>query len=184
MSNPQTIPFARALSQFTRGVFSDLSEITALSLPCSVVAVSNAMVTVKFEVTGPTQIGDNGRVTVSDVYLGGVTGLGGGVANFTRKESNLTSLVFEPLSNTDFPTIDGNAYFITGPNGAVIQDDSGVNHVTVTSSSVTLAHGSNTVVVSASGIAITGALTINGVAFLAHEHSGVTTGSGNTGGVV
>lgn len=203
MSNPQTIPFARALSQFTRGVFSDLSEITALSLPCSVVAVSNAMVTVKFEVTGPislpqvtvpqaisryarppTQIGDKGRVTVSDVYLGGVTGLGGGVANFTRKESNLTSLVFEPLSNTDFPTIDGNAYFITGPNGAVIQDDSGVNHVTVTSSSVTLAHGSNTVVVSASGIAITGTLTINGVAFLAHEHSGVTTGGGNTGGVV
>jgi len=120
----------------------------------------------------------------ADVYLGGMTGLGGGVANYSRLDANLSTLVFVPLSNTNFPAVDANAYNITGPNGAVIKDDKGSSVITLTPDSITLAHGSNSVVISGSGITITGTLTINGKAYLSHEHSGVATGSSNTGGVV
>ena len=72
---------------------------TGASLPCSVVSVSGQIVTVKFEVDSspwtlpqiaipiatwsydwiPVQPGDMGLTVPSDVYLGGISGLGGGV---------------------------------------------------------------------------------------------------------
>jgi hypothetical protein len=205
-NSAQTTPFARTLTQFTEGKFKILDDLKGQQLPCSVVAVQNAIVTVKVEVQSnitfpqitvpqaisryarpPTQVGDKGFLTAADVYLGGVTGLGGGVANYAKEESNLTTLVFVPLSSTDtgkFPVIDPNAYHITGPNGAVIQDDSNASNVTLTPTSITLTQGSASVTITGGQILISGTLIINGTPFLAHQHTGVQTGGGNTGGVV
>lgn len=75
----------------------------------------------------PTQVGDKGYLTNADFYLGGQSGLGGGVANF-RGRANLTNMVFSPLSQKSFPsnpTRDLNSVFINGPNGAIIQDQHG-----------------------------------------------------------
>lgn len=203
MTNPQTIPVGRSLSQYVNGTIQSAAQQFGQSLPCSVVAVKNNMVTVNFEVVSnitfpqitvpqaisryarpPTQVGDKGFVIAADAFLGGVAGLGGGTASYGRTQGNLSTLVFVPLSNINFSAVDANAYNITGPNGAVIQDDKGSSVITLTPDSITLAHGSNSVVISGSGITITGTLTINGKAYLSHEHSGVATGSSNTGGVV
>ena len=203
MSIGQKIPFAASMTNFVKGAIDGRSQLNGQQLPCSVVAIDGSMVTVKFELTSnitfpqitvpqaisryarqPTQVGDKGFLVSADVYLGGMTGLGGGVANYSRLDANLSTLVFVPLSNTNFPAVDANAYNITGPNGAVIKDDKGSSVITLTPDSITLAHGSNSVVISGSGITITGTLTINGKAYLSHEHSGVATGSSNTGGVV
>jgi hypothetical protein len=195
--NSQTTPLARTLTYFVQSEINNQLQQIGQSLPVSVVEVDGPFVTIKFEVQGPisfpnmkvaqaisryarppTQIGDKGFVVAADVYLGGVTGLGGGYANYLRQEANLSTLVYVPLSNTSWPAVDANAYNITAPNGAVIKDDSGNSIITLTPSSITLQCGSSSIVIDASGV------TIMGKDFLTHVHSGVEPGPSNTGGVV
>jgi len=195
--NSQTTPLARALTRFVQGEIDKQVQQFGQSLPVSVVAIDGPFVTVQFDVQStitfpnmkvaqaisryarpPTQVGDKGFVVASDVYLGGATGLGGGYANYLRGESNLSTLVYVPLSNTSWPAVDANAYNITAPNGAVIKDDSGNSIITLTPSSITLQCGSSSIVIDASGV------TIMGKDFLTHVHSGVEPGPSNTGGVV
>jgi len=194
--NSQTTPLARTLTYFVQSEIRDKLQQIGQSLPVSVVAVDGPFVTVQFEVQSPitfpnitiaqaisryarppTQIGDKGFVVAADVYLGGVTGLGGGYANYLREEANLSTLVYVPLSSTSWPAVDPNAYNITAPNGAVIKDDSGNSVITLTPSSIVLQCGSSSIVIDASGV------TIMGKDFLTHVHSGVEPGPSNTGGV-
>jgi hypothetical protein len=194
--NSQTTPLARTLTYFVQSEIRDKLQQIGQSLPVSVVAVDGPFVTVQFEVQSPitfpnitiaqaisryarppTQVGDKGFVVAADVYLGGVTGLGGGYANYLREEANLSTLVYVPLSSTSWPAVDPNAYNITAPNGAVIKDDSGNSVITLTPSSIVLQCGSSSIVIDASGV------TIMGKDFLTHVHSGVEPGPSNTGGV-
>jgi len=196
--NGQTTPLARTLTEFVQNEIARQIQLRGYSLPVSIVEVEGAFVTVKFEVQSPdftfpnikvpqaisryarppTQIGDKGFVVSADVYLGGVTGLGGGYANFDRLDSNLSTLVYVPLSNTSWPSVDQNAYNITAPNGAVIKDDSGTCQISLTSSSITLRCGSNSIVIDSSGVKIMG------IDFLTHRHGGVRSGGEQSGGVV
>ncbi|MCV5580282.1 hypothetical protein OFO05_33300, partial [Escherichia coli] len=47
----------------------------------------------------PMQPGDRGIVIPADTYIGGMSGLGGGVADLTQP-MNLSALVYLPISNT------------------------------------------------------------------------------------
>jgi hypothetical protein len=144
------------------------------ALPCRVVAVSGAIVTVAFEVNAapftlpnitipkaesnwirmPTQVGDFGMTMPSDAYLGGVSGLGGGVATLSRP-SNLSALVFVPVSNKNSPPIDQDAAQIQGPNGVINRTTSGIPSSVVTNTSgTTVTFGTNTVVVNETEIAL------------------------------
>lgn len=117
-NNAQKVPFARAMNQFAEDKILDALSMEGSALPCHVVAVSGSIVTVQFDVTGPytlpqvtcpmagaeyirfpMQIGDQGYVQSADVYLGGMSGLGGGTATFAVM-GNLSALVFVPFSNT------------------------------------------------------------------------------------
>jgi hypothetical protein len=113
------------------------------TLPCRITAIDGSIVTVAIEadtspwtippltipkaesewMRAPVQIGTKGIVIPSDVYLGGISGLGGGVANMTPV-GNLSALVFVPVANKNFSQVNTNASYISGPEGAVIQDDS------------------------------------------------------------
>jgi len=196
-SNSQTTPFARGIVNYTRTEIDAQIQQLGQALPVSVVAVNNAMVTVNFELNGPitfpqievpqaisryarppTQVGDKGFVISADAYLDGMTGLGTGTATYNQLPPNLSALVFFPLANTSFPTVDANAYNITGPNGCVIKDDSGASVITLTPSSITLSCGGHSIVIDSGGVKI------DGKVFLTHKHSGVAVGSGNTGNVV
>ena len=165
------------------------------ALPCSVTAVSGAIVTVKFEVNAspwtlpeitipkaespwvrmPTQIGDLGWTVPADAYLGGVSGLGGGTADLSAP-GNLEALVFVPVSNKTSPPIDQNAAQIQGPNGAIIRTLDGSASVVVNTSGITMTFGTKVVTLNASGF------TIDGILFDTHVHGGVQTGGSNTTG--
>lgn len=173
---------------------------TGRALPCRVVAVDGAIVTVAFEVDSypwtipqvtipkaesawirmPTQIGDFGITMPGDAYLGGVSGLGGGVAKLVAR-GNLSTLVFVPISNKMAPPIDSNAAQIQGPNGAIVRNTEGTEtRVTVDQGGLNMARGSNSIVMDDSGITLTVAgkvvkldssgLTIDGILFDTHTH--------------
>lgn len=186
------------------------------ALPCRVVKVSGSIVTVAFEVNSapytlpnitipkaespwirmPTQVGDKGVTMPADAYLGGVSGLGGGVATLTRP-GNLSALVFVPISNAGSGPVDPNAAQVQGPNGAIMQTTSGTTSKVVTNTSGTtvtfgnsmvvvnatetaLAFGSTSLVLNASGITMTfgtqtivlngSGLSINGDSYENHTH--------------
>ena len=160
------------------------------ALPCRVVSVSGSIVTVAFEVDStpwtlpnitipkaesqwirtPTQVGDFGITVPSDVYLGGVSGLGGGVATMANP-GNLSALVFVPIANKAFSSVNTNAAYIAGPEGAVIQTQDGSSSITVNESGITMKFGGKTVVLDGTGF------TIDGILFDTHVHGGVQTGA-------
>ena len=147
----------------------------------------------------PTQVGDMGFVVSADARLGGVTGLGAGVASLAQP-GNLAALVFNPLGNTAWSSVDPDAVVIYGPNGVVIRDSGSASEITLTPTAITITRGGSTVTITdtqidlktgsteikmtSSNVEITGALIINGHAYLAHKHSGVQSGGSNSGGVV
>ncbi|HEX7911796.1 MAG TPA: hypothetical protein VF534_27395 [Paraburkholderia sp.] len=195
---------------------------TGRALPCRVVKVSGAIVTVAFEVQDspqalpnitipkaespwvrmPTQVGDKGVTMPADVYLGGVSGLGGGVATMTRR-GNLSALVFVPVSSASSGPIDPNAAQVQGPDGVILQTTAGTTSSIVTNQNgTTITFGTTTFTVNASGITMTVAgqtfvfnattatstlpihapevILPNG-AVNTHYHGGVQTGLGSTG---
>ncbi len=114
------------------------------ALPVQVTAVDGSMVTVKFEVTGPwtlppvtipkaesqwvrapTQVGDFGIAQPAGTFLGGISGLGTGVADLGVNYGNLTTLQFVPVAATSFgaaPSPD--QAWVNGPKGSVVSDTS------------------------------------------------------------
>lgn len=173
---------------------------TGRALPCRVVAVDGSIVTVAFEIESlpwtipqitipkaesnwirmPTQVGDLGMTMPADAYLGGVSGLGGGVAKLSRR-GNLSTLVFVPISHKDSPPIDQNAAQIEGPNGAIVRNTQGTEtRETIDQSGYSLTRGSNSIVLDDSGITLTfggkvvklngSGLTIDGILFDTHTH--------------
>lgn len=212
MSQAQKTPFARTMNEFSQQKIENNINSLGKVLPCVVVSVEGAIVTVNFEVYStsntplppvtcatigskyirvPIQVGDFGICISADVRLGGINGLGAGLAPLNSPASNLGALVFVPIGNLDWKEVNPEAVVIQALDGASLADNENNNTVVVTNSgisvssteTITLSVGSNTITISSSGISITGTLTINGKPFLSHEHTGVTTGSGVTGGV-
>ena len=130
---------------------SQAIQLLGKALPCSVLAVSGSIVTVGFELTNipftlpsvtvpmfgpeyiryPTQVGDLGAVFPIDTYLGGISGLGGGVADLSMR-ANLSSLVFFPVGNKNWsaPT-DPNKIELYGPDGAILRTKDNTSALTV-----------------------------------------------------
>lgn len=199
-SNVQKTPLSVSIPAFARQTAADAIQLLGRALPCSVVSVSGQIVTVSFEVNAapftlpnitipittsaydwlPIQVGDKGFTVAADVYLGGVSGLGGGVADLTQR-GNLSTLIFVPISNSAWsaPGGDDNMRIVQGPDGVRIQDTTGgVVAIFSKTTGISLSFSGHSLTITSSGV------TIDGKAFLTHEHSGVTTGSGDTGGVV
>lgn len=204
-SNAQKTPFARSLHAFGDDKVQDWLSRLPKSMPATVTAVSGALVTVSIDgnwapfnipkitvpkaesrwAREPTQVGDKGYVNGVDYYLGGQSGLGGGAANLYPR-ANLTNAVFQPLSQKGFPSVDQNAYTLSGPNGVVLQDENGLCVFKLTPTGITITIGSVTYTIDATALAAAGGADIKAgtVSLLNHVHSGVTTGSGDTGGPV
>ena len=155
--NSQKTPFVRSLNDVAQRRALDAIEVLGRALPASVVAVSGSIVTVKFELIGPftlpqvtcpmlgaeyirypTQVGDKGIVRPIDTYLGGISGLGGGIADLTIP-ANLSSLIFEPIANANWSaTDDPNAVVIYGPNGAIIRNTANTVAINATGTKVVI----------------------------------------------
>lgn len=219
MDNSKKTPVHSTLPGAIRKRVDDALQLTGKALPCSVVSVDGAIVTVKFELTTtftlpnvtvpivgaeyiryPIQAGCKGVVFAADARLGGVSGLGGGTADLSQP-SNLTALVFLPISNTAWSTVDPNAVTIYGPNGVVLRDSNSdttfvltPNGLVVTGqNSVKLVVGSTTLELTSSGLTIHGDITVTGkinttgdvvagsISLMHHLTTAVTSGSSLSG---
>jgi hypothetical protein len=160
VSNAQKIPYARALNAAATRKALDAQQLLGKALPCSVVAVSGSIVTVAFQLKSPftipnvtmpmfgpqyirypTQVGDLGVTLPADVYLGGISGLGGGIADLTLP-ANLSALVFFPIASTNWSaTEDANAVVIYGPDGAILRDANKTTQVKVDAGGNVTVHG-------------------------------------------
>jgi hypothetical protein len=154
-SNARKYPFGLSLNQFASARIANVVANFGGRLPCQVVAVAGQIVTVSFAVNAapftlpqvsmpiatseydwlPIQIGDQGFTTTADVYMGGVSGLGGGAAGLARP-GNLAALIFLPVANAAWlpPGGDPNMRVVQGPDGVLIQDLAGTCTVTVSKS--------------------------------------------------
>lgn len=205
MSSAQKQPYARNAPLLAQKQALDEIAKRGMALPGHVVAVSGQIVTVNFDVLDvtlpqvkmplatceyirkPIQIGDLGVAEPADVYLGSISGLGGGTADLTQR-GNLSTLVWKPVANAAWsmpPGADANTLALYGKTALLLLDSiAGNASIKLTSSGITLAVGSHSIVITASGISIGPNTTIDSKVFLAHGHSGVQTGGGNSGGVV
>lgn len=195
MDNSQKTPIGRTLAAFARRRILDELDRLGKALPCSVVAVNGAFVTVNFEVTGvtipqvtmpilgsqyirlPIQVGELGVTYPIDVSIAQIAGLVGGTANRVRR-GNLSTLVFAPIGNKNWvASPNANALVCWGPAGVILQDKAGSSpnfSVTVNSSGITFAGGGHTVTLNSSG------LTIDGIVFETHTHEAGTYVAGDT----
>lgn len=214
-NNSQKTPLARSLNAFAEKKASDAIAVLGKALPCSIVAVAGQIVTVSFEIANlpftlpqvtmpiatwlydwiPVRKGDQGLSVPSAAYLGGISGLGGGVANLTQR-ANLATLVFVPVSNKAWapPGADPLKRVVQGPTGVLLQDLDGKVIASFDGSrGVRISFGDGIFEMTNGGIAITfgpasilmnnTGTSIDGKLFLPHMHTDVQTGGDDTGPV-
>jgi hypothetical protein len=204
-------PLALSINQAAGQRAADASQAIMKGIPATVVSRIGQFVTVKFamQIGGPNGVwtltqaaypigggspndwypydaGTNGLLLPSNFYLGGITGQGGGVSDYSQR-GNLSALAFFPLPGTNqskdsqAPGGDTDKRCATGPNGTYFGSDDG-------SVSITVDKASKTVTISAAGKTWTfgpnGFTDSNSVIEETHEHTGVTTGSDKSGGPV
>lgn len=182
MSSAQKTPFVVSLSNLIDTKIEQSDEGFGWQLPCVVKAVNGSMVTVAFEIdTGgiatfpqvtcpiaqstyvrlPVQVGDYGMCISANARLGGVTGLGQGLAPIGLP-FNLGALVYVPIGNKNWESVDPNAVNINAPNGAVIRDTNNNCTITLTPDGVTVVKGSTQVIINDTGITMYGNLVVHG----------------------
>jgi hypothetical protein len=170
------------------------------ALPCSVVSVNGALVTVKFEVQSgipwtleqltlpkaesqwlrvPTQIGDYGITVPADTDLSQISGQDGGVADMSVNYGNLSTLVFVPVASTAFAAPPrANIAWANGPHGARVGDSANAAYLDCNSDT-------GTVTIHAAGKSWTfgaaGLVMSTGVIAETHLHGGVQGGPSDTG---
>jgi len=185
MSNEgQKTPLALSLNNFAQKKIMDAVQLLGKGLPASVVSVSGSIVTVKFEIQSgftlpqvtiplfgpeyvryPIQDGCKGVVVPMDARIGGVSGLGTGTADLSIP-ANLSALVFLPIANTAWTSVDPNAVTLYGPNGVVIRDTGSGAVITLTPSGINCVVGGNSLLINSSGTTVTGPFTVNGATVL------------------
>lgn len=203
--NVQKTPFTYTQNAYATAKAQEAIDLLGKALPCSVVAIpvpGVPIVTVKFEIqdttfttlpnitlpvagaeyiripiqapTGGTP-GTLGVVFPIDTYLGGISGLGGGVADLSQR-GNLSTLIFFPVGNKAWKAVDPNALTLYGAaDGVVVQDTinkastviitpttialSAVNNgtqISMSNNSIQATASSNTVTMGPSGTSIAG----------------------------
>jgi hypothetical protein len=215
--NAQKTPFVSSQNAFAARKAQDAIALTGKALPCSIVAIPTPgvpIVTVKFEVQDPTfttlpnitvpvlgseyvrlplqapsggNSGTKGVVTTIDAYLGGISGLGGGVADLSQR-GNLSTLIFAPVGNKAWVAVDPQAVTVYAPNGVALRDSQ--SKVTFTLTPIGIAIVGNVTLkgnLSVTGnVTITGGLTATadvvagGISLMHHVHS--ASGGTGTGG--
>lgn len=190
---------AQHWDQASRRLASETIEQLGMALPCSVVEVNEPFVTVSFDLINapqtlpnvtipklespyfrqPTQVGDTGITLPADAALSGISGLGSSPA--WGRRSNLTALVFVPVSSQKSPPPNATQAIVWGPDGALVQTLDGSTSINVTASGVVITVGSTTWTFNANGLTLS-----TGVVAETHEHL-YTPGTGtptNTGAPV
>ncbi|MGN5575744.1 hypothetical protein [Enterobacter sp. Lyrl_3] len=157
MSIDKKMSFGGNMHSFAAQKIADALQVAGKVLPASVVKRAGNMITVSFllrdipwtlpQVTiplfgpeyirYPMQPGDKGIVIPAHTYLGGVSGLGGGIADLTPP-ANLSALSFLPISNTEWEAVDDQVLTMYGPEGVTLRDAQAKTTFLLTPESITI----------------------------------------------
>ena len=202
MDQSRKLPIFASLVETARKQSNRSVHMDGRSMPATVAAVSGSIVTVNFELESdytipqikvpvfgaeyirqPIQVGCKGVVIASDYYLGAMSGLGPGRATLPKR-GNLSNLVFFPIGNSGWSSVDGDTLTMYGVSGVKILDKlGGSSFVEVEEGSITLSNGNSTVKLDGGNVEITGTLIVNGQQYTAHTHTNGNEGN-PTGGVI
>ena len=206
------LPYVQNLASAVDWRYASNNQQVGWELPCIVKAVSadGLYVTVSFaiqpipyqipEITVPIfeseyvripiQVGTRGYTQFVTVTTENLIKAKAANSDF-RNLGNLNKiLIFNPISNEGWPINPNiNALWLYGPEGVTIQDlhDGESNSkISITATGVRMESGTSYIQINKDGsIVIKGSsVTIMDKDFLTHHHSGVSTGSSNTGNVV
>ena len=199
MSINQKVPFAVSLTNYIQSKIDASQEYYGQILPCVVTEVNGSFVTVNFQVdTGgeftfppvtcpiaeseyvriPVKVKDTGICIPAATRLGGITGTGTGLAPLGL-QPNLGGLVFVPIANINWETLDPNAVVINAPNGSIIRTQDGNAIVTVSQDQIEVQYGNTTFIANNDGVTITGNLMVNG-SITGNNGFNISGGSGAT----
>ncbi|MGH8321577.1 MAG: hypothetical protein ACRESI_06455 [Gammaproteobacteria bacterium] len=190
-------PVSRTLANFVDDRIATAFDSLGKFLPAIVTAVDGAIVTVAFQLSDvtlpaikmpvagseyvrlPIQVGCKGVCFSADVPIGSISGLGSNAAPSSVRAGNLTGLVFFPVGNANWAAVSADVLTLYGVSGLTLQDAaSPESTVQLTSSSITLTSNGHVLSINSTGI------TLDGLVFLDHTHSGVTSGAEVSGPVV
>lgn len=182
MSLAQKVPFAVSLNNTVERKIENNQQNLGQFLPCTVTKVEGSIVTVNFEVLSgqltlppvtcaiaeseyvrlPIQVGDKGICMAADTRLGGVTGLGQGLAPLSTP-SNLGGLVFVPVGNKNWFSVNGQYLVMYGIDGVEISTKAQDCKITLTHAGVTINLNGGNLLVQNGNTTMTGNLTVQGL---------------------
>lgn len=188
--NALKTPFGKRINELATERAQNEILLSGRALPCTVVSGNGRFVVVNFEVQSqftlpqmqvpvasaeyfraPIGPGCRGFVTSADYYLGGMSGLGGGVATLAA-QGNLSNLVFVPIGNTGWPDVPAGFAVVYGPEGVILRtSDDAV--------SITIGPDGKIDMVAPGGVWMNGVRVDE-----THKHSDVQAGGDETGEVV
>jgi hypothetical protein len=148
------LPLQSSLNRAATARAEEAIQNTGRALPCKVTAVEGSIVTVTFEANipyqqpdgtiavyqlppitlakaesqwmrSPTQVGDFGLTLPADTFLGGISGIGTGVADTGVDYGNLsgTRLVWVPVAALSFDSAPSpEQAYVNGPEGVFVSD--------------------------------------------------------------
>lgn len=142
MSNSaQKFPLQVSLGNIAKKGANDAISLLGMSLPASIVSISGSFVTVKFEILSdyglpqitvpiarseyirePLQAGDKGVLIPCDASIAGITGQDGSTADMTAP-ANLSSLIFFPLGNMNWKSVDPSMLTLTGLSDLMVRNN-------------------------------------------------------------
>jgi hypothetical protein len=184
-SNVQKTPAGLSLNRFARNKVLEQISRLGKALPCQVVKVVGQIVQVSFQVQAvsgqapitipnvtiptvgfeyvrmPIQVGAKGMTVAAASYLGGMSGLGGGIAN-TAPQGNLTSLAFLPLGSVSFFSVNGQVLTMYGPAGVSLFDQAMTTFFNLTPGQIQMTAGGSSMTLNSSGLTVNGNLLVDG----------------------
>jgi hypothetical protein len=168
-------PIYRTLTDGIRGRINDAVQLTGKSLPCHVVAVFGALITVQFDISSqytlptvtiplfgpeyiryPIKAGDRGMVIPCDARLDYTSGQSNAIAGIDAETTgNLSAIFFMPIGNKNWVAVDPTQVTIYAPNGVLIRDTASAAKVNIKPGSITVTLGSSEWQMTANAVTVT-----------------------------
>jgi len=168
-------PVYRTLTNGIRGRINDAIQLTGRALPCHVVKVLGALITVQFDISSqytlptvtvplfgpeyiryPIKTGDRGQVIPCDARIDYSSGQTNAIAGIDASTTgNLSAVFFMPLGNKNWVVVDPTQVTVYAPNGVLIRDTGSAAKINLLPGSITISLGSSTWEMTPGGVTVT-----------------------------